>query len=196
MFICLITMMVTYAFKLQHEGWWFVSVPHGKEIGEFEGIKAFSHNSRIRGTYGMEFQCVEFVNRFYATKLGHRNMTMTGHADSYFFQAQDKGLVPYPNGGQEPPQKYDILIFDGGPKDGNPGHVGIISRVNLAKGEVEIIQQNVRVLRSYGLFQKPVPIATHSLVKQKGGSWFIQSGTTVNLPVVGWSRRPTTKENL
>lgn len=190
-FMCLITIVVTYIFKQQHDGYeFFFPGSHGKEIGEFEGVKVFTHDSSRRGPYGMEFQCVEFVNRFYATKLKHKNMTQSGHADSYFWNARDKGLESYLNGGPEPPQKYDILVFDGGPQDGQYGHVGIISKVELAKGEVEMFQQNARMFREHGLFQQFEVVARFRIVQLKRGGWFIQSGKTADYPVVGWSRKP------
>ncbi len=177
--------------RLQSEGW-ELSFPgsHGKEIAELEGVKVFTHNSSRRGTYGMEFQCVEFVNRFYATKLNYRNMSKTGDADTYFWNARAKGLESYLNGGNVPPQKYDILVFDNGPEDGQYGHVGIVSKVDLAKGEVEMFQQNARMIRDAGLFQRFEPVAKLRIVQPKRGGWFIQSGKASNYPVIGWSRKP------
>ncbi|AFZ68540.1 eCIS core domain-containing protein [Deinococcus peraridilitoris] len=67
----------------------------GTEIGEVNGVKAF-FNARDTGEkgrhystdgkaydYGLKWQCVEFVRRYYYDRFGHA-FTTKGHAHSYF----------------------------------------------------------------------------------------------------------------
>lgn len=182
---------------LERNGWELDFLnSHGEVAGEFEGVKIYSHDSSVRGNFGLRYQCVEFVNRFYVKKLGHKNMEKAGHADSYFWNTANKGLVSYLNGGREPPKKYDILVFDGGPKDGGYGHVGIIASVDLKSGNLELAQQNAKMRTNRGgiPFSRAQPRVTLKVTQPKRGGWFVQSGKAANLPVVGWSRRPSRKK--
>lgn len=157
-------------------------------LGEFEGVVVYAGGGvDVRGTYGKEFQCVEYINRFYAERLHHRNMTQTGHADSYFWNAKDKDLEAFPNGSKTPPKKYDILVFDRGNTDGIPGHVAIIARVDLTHGIIEVVQQNSVARRYRGLLKKAVPKETFPIQQNAQGEWFIHTQEN-RLPVVGWSR--------
>jgi hypothetical protein len=169
---------------------WTTHVPaHGTVLGEFEGVNVYAAGDRDeRGPYGMEFQCVEYVNRFYTQRLQHRNMTQTGHADSYFWNASEKGLTAFPNGSKTPPEKFDILVFDRGNNDGNPGHVAIISKVDLFDGRVEVIQQNSVARRFGGLLKKVIAKESFLIEKNAEGEWFISTQPN-RLPVVGWSRQ-------
>lgn len=168
---------------------WSIHVPaHGTVLGEFQGVTIYAagdHNER--GPYGMEFQCVEYINRFYMQRLQHKNMTQTGHADSYFWNASEKDLVAFPNGSKTPPQKFDILVFDRANNDGNPGHVAIISNVDFFDNRVDVVQQNSIARRYGGLLKKAVPKETFPIQQNAQGEWFIHTHEN-RLPVVGWSR--------
>ena len=104
---------------------------YGTVMGFYKGVPIY-HNGKddvkIRGTYGIEFQCVELVNRFLVS-LGHQNLTKTGEADSYFWDAELKGLRKFPQGSAEAPRPDDILVFDLSDHDGQPGHVAVIYEV-------------------------------------------------------------------
>ena len=147
---------------------------HGQLLGFVNGVAVRQHagDSR-RGRYGLEFQCVELINRYYAERLGHRNMTKSGHADSYFFKAEAKGLESFPNGSPEPPRVNDILIFDGGDMDGAAGHVAIVYEV--ADEHVCFAQQNYKPW--YGC----LPLA------QGEAGWLIEP-LEPTLPCIGWAR--------
>ena len=150
---------------------------HGQIKGFLNGVPIQRQvGPSRRGEYGREFQCVEFVNRYYSSVLGHRNMTITGNADSYFYDAGSKGLVGFPNGGETPPITNDILVFD---SDGpgvhtDPGHVAIVYEVSNTR--VCFAQQNTR--RSSDCLP----------VRVQDGRWSVSSLAS-DRPVVGWSRR-------
>lgn len=117
------------------------SLFHGRIMGFYKKVPIYYHGSKSRrGTYGLEFQCVELVNRFLVS-LGHRNLSQTGHADSYLWNADSKGLKAFLNGGLEKPRTDDILVFDKSDHDGSPGHVAII--YSVTDKYVCFVQQNV-----------------------------------------------------
>ncbi len=171
-------------------GYDFVLPSHGTVLGEHEGIVVYAPGGDdTRGEYGLKYQCVELVNRALSLKRGHRNLSRTGDADTYFWQGEDKGLVVYDNGSPVPPEPWDVLVFDGGDNDGSVGHVAIVTQVHLASGRVEFIQQNAtacvgHVLCKY-VWKDSLPI-----VREADG-WRVV--TKFNPPVAGWSRSKETK---
>jgi|GEM_PF-2341837 hypothetical protein len=201
----LVTVVVGQVVLMSQTGWGIGMLPlHGMVVGELEGVTIHSAAwFSFRGRYGLEYQCVELVNRFYAVKLGHKNMTKHGDADSYFWDPwsrqlaeeqgvqpldlPDKGLVAYENGGQEPPKQYDILVFDGGNSDGSVGHVALIAEVDHRQNTLRIVQQNTPQTRYYILrhyrWQDEL-----SFSRTKTGGWYVSEGD-FSIPVAGWSRR-------
>lgn len=177
--------LVGYGYWLTAQGWRFLfPAAHGEQVGEFESIGIFGNDgANVRTEYGLEFECVEFVNRFYAVRLGHKNMTQTGNAEDYFRHPENKDLVAYPNGGSEMPRKYDLLVFDGGDTDGNVGHIAIITEVGI--DSVAFVQQNA-VAWKHGLFAKDIWRDSLPLTGD-GRTWTIAQGRN-RLPVIGWSR--------
>ncbi len=168
-----------------NNGYHFSLPPHGTKLGEVEGVAVYSADgSDVRGTYGLEYQCVELANRAFSQKLGFRNLAKTGNADSYFWEAREKDLVAYPNGGSEPPKKWDALVFDGGDDDGSVGHVAVITSVDAAS--VTFIQENFRSCELRGLLCKYLWTDTLPLANS-GGGWHIAQGRYPQ-PAAGWSR--------
>ena len=120
----------------------------GTMIGTFNGVPAYSNGSvdSVSNEYnslagintGMEWQCVEYVNRYYYVIYG-LNIRIAGqNANQYYDNPSSRGLVSYANGGIATPQVGDILCFSGGPA----GHVAIVR--NVGATSVTVIQQNVR----------------------------------------------------
>lgn len=150
---------------------------HGQLLGFYQGVPVYRHaqESNARTPYGQAYQCAELVNRFYAQRLGHRNMQHTGHADSYFYGAGGKGLQAFENGGTTPPQINDILVFDQpGKDDTHPGHVGIVYQVTDQK--VCLVQQNLNPW--YGC----LPLTYYEGAYQVGP-------INQDLPCIGWARK-------
>lgn len=95
---------------------------------------------------GLQWQCVEFVKRYYYERFNHKMPNAKGNAKDLFDNTlpdasfnEARGLVQYRNASLKQPAVDDIIVFDG--RLGNKyGHVGIITEVN--EGFIEIIQQN------------------------------------------------------
>lgn len=93
--------------------------------------------------YGLRWQCVEYVKRFYYVAKQHRMPNVFGDAKDFFDPSvpqgglnKERGLVQYKNGGKEKPHPDDILVFTNAPY----GHVAIVTKVT--PDAVEVIQQN------------------------------------------------------
>jgi len=94
--------------------------------------------------YGLKWQCVEFVKRYYHDHLNHSMPDTYGHAKHFFsFEVEDgainwqRNLRQFKNGGVYRPKVNDIIVFEGK----HFGHIAIISKVE--KDKIEIVQQNV-----------------------------------------------------
>ena len=112
-------------------------IPYDRSVG--------AHSSASGYYYGRQWQCVEFVKRFYFDALGHAMPDVMGDAKDFFdpWVGQGeinpkRGLRQYWNGCGEPPRVDDLVVWN----EGNYGHVAVITRVGA--DEVELIQQNVR----------------------------------------------------
>ena len=123
-------------------------------IDTFNNVPVYLHqgkNTRHKASdgynYGLEWQCVEFVKRFYLEIFNHKMPDSYGHAKDFFDKNVKDGklnkarnLIQYSNPSLAKPKKYDILIF--GKTNSNAfGHVAIISKVE--NNDIEIIQQNI-----------------------------------------------------
>jgi len=132
----------------------------GQQIDQLNNIPVYFNGETLQNqgrnksatgyNYGLKWQCVEFVKRYYYDHLGHTMPDTYGHAkDFYAPQFGDgelntlRNLFQYKNGSFFKPRVNDILVFHGD----QYGHVAIIS--NVTKNEVEIIQQNVGVDSRY-----------------------------------------------
>lgn len=151
---------------------------HGLVLGAYKGEYIHAHIASTRGPYGLEYQCVEFINRFYARVLGFQNMTASGDADSYFWNARAKGLTAYANGGKIGPQVDDIVVFDKSNHDGDPGHAAIV--VSVSDADICFVQQN--------FYRDNEPVIRDCLPLVKRDGWFVNA-TKDYLPVAGWSRQ-------
>ena len=186
--VVLVTVAGRVAWRLG-AGWKFVfAVPaHGEILGTENGVTvhAYGWNGSFRGKFGLEFECVELINRYYTQVLEHRNMSRTGHAESYFWGADEKGLVAYPNGGTTAPAIHDILVFDGGLQDGSIGHVAVVVKVNEAEGSITFIQQNSVAFTDWVLrrdiWKDNLPL------RHLGDEWIVDQGSYTD-PIAGWSR--------
>tara|TARA_R110002012_G_scaffold1863_1_gene8955 strand:+ start:511 stop:1197 length:687 start_codon:yes stop_codon:yes gene_type:complete len=127
----------------------------GEEIGAFNNVPVYyndgyascgDRNWSSDGTYsyGLKWQCVEFVRRYYYEALNHKMPNRWGNASDYFRLQTPSGemnternLVQYHNGDTKP-KVNDILVWGAG--TGGYGHVAIITAV-LSDG-VKVIGQN------------------------------------------------------
>jgi surface antigen len=92
--------------------------------------------------FGIAYQCVEYIRRFYYTVYGDADVGYSrGNGGDYTgAKATSLGLEEYRNGQTDViPRPDDIIVFDGG----SYGHIGIVTKVDEAAGRVWFIQQNV-----------------------------------------------------
>lgn len=148
----------------------------GQLLGFYNGVPVFRQGAGdSRSPWGVQYQCVEFVNRYYSRRLGHKNMQVHGHADSYFHDPGPKRLIAFANGNSMPPQVDDILVFDQDRKiRGALGHVAIVSSVT--ESQVCIVQQS------------GIPWHTCLPLAFRDGGWHV-GNVRPDLPCVGWSRK-------
>jgi len=126
----------------------------GDSIGSLNGITVYLNSGGIMScdgernlsengySYGIKWQCVEFVRRYYYNYLNHEIPNRYGHASDYFRSAiptgsmnSERNLLQYHNGDIRP-QKNDILVWAG-----TYGHVAIV--INVTDTTVSTIAQNV-----------------------------------------------------
>ncbi len=155
----------------------------GVIIDRFNGIPVY-RNSNITGkrrhlapdgyNYGLKWQCVEFVKRYYHDYLHHRMPDGWGHARDFFDKRVPDGglnkrrnLLQFTNGSKSKPQVNDILVFD----FGRYGHVAIVSKVE-ATG-LEVVQQNMgyRTRERFRIYRRK-------------GKWYVDDDS-----VLGWLRK-------
>jgi hypothetical protein len=126
----------------------------GDSIGSLNGVIVYfnsggimscdgERNLSVNGySYGIKWQCVEFVRRYYYDYLDHEMPSRNGHASHYFRDAiasgsinSERNLLQYHNGDIRP-QKNDILVWPGA-----YGHVSIVT--NVTDSTVSTIAQNI-----------------------------------------------------
>lgn len=95
---------------------------------------------------GLEYQCVEFVKRYYYEHYNHKMPDSYGHAISFYSNSTLDGamntqrdLIQYSNPSVSKPKEGDLLVMKGTVFN-RYGHVAIISKVT--DNQVQIIQQN------------------------------------------------------
>jgi surface antigen len=96
--------------------------------------------------YGLRWQCVEFVKRYYHDYLNHKMPDTYGHAKDFFNPALADGelnkarkLLQYSANSKTTPKVNDLLVF-GATSFNQYGHVAIVAKADT--NEIEMIQQN------------------------------------------------------
>jgi len=136
-------------------------------------------NTKDGYNLGLEYQCVEFVKRYYYEHYDHKMPDSYGHAISFYQKGiadgqlnAQRNLLQFANPSKSRPVVGDLLVMNG-TLFNRYGHVAIISKVTDRK--VEIIQQN------------PGPYSSSrelfELIKVDG-RWFIDSNR-----ILGWLRK-------
>jgi len=95
---------------------------------------------------GLQYQCVEFVKRYYYEHLQHKMPDSYGHAKDFFNPKLKDGelnmqrnLIQYTNGSFNTPKINDLVVFDATWYN-SFGHVAIV--IEVTENTVTIIQQN------------------------------------------------------
>lgn len=145
------------------------------------GINHVEQRNLIEDGYnlGLEYQCVEFVKRYYYEHLNHKMPDTYGHAVDFFDPHisdgdinEKRGLLQFRNQGETRPEPDDIIVFKGTVFN-RFGHVAIVSEVG--PDFIEVIQQNP------GMFGSTRE--NYSLLKTDG-VWKVE-----NNRVIGWLRK-------
>lgn len=129
---------------------------------------------------GLQYQCVEFVKRYYFEHFNHKMPDSYGHALSFFNKQvadgslnKQRNLIQYSNPSITKPKISDLIVMD--KTITNPyGHVVIVSKVS--DNNIEIIQQNPGPFSSSR--------AVFKLLKNSEGKWKIE-----HKEVMGWLRK-------
>jgi hypothetical protein len=155
----------------------------GEQIAIFNGVAIYYNDDNIcKGrnlsidgyNFGLKWQCVEFIKRYYYTVFLHKMPDSYGNAKDFFdtrlkdgeFNKQ-RGLYQYAKISSAKPQIHDIIIFD--KHIFNPfGHIAIISKVTDT--QIEWVQQNV------GLQTKD-----SCPLKKENKQWHIQHGRVLGI---------------
>lgn len=129
----------------------------GKKIDNFNNVSVYYNGNpkNVSGrnltkegyNLGLNYQCVEFVKRYYYEYFNHKMPNSYGHAkDFYDDETSDgelnksRGLIQFNNPSLSKPKVNDILVLDKSTFN-KFGHVSIISKVN--DNSIEVVQQNV-----------------------------------------------------
>lgn len=128
---------------------------------------------------GMEYQCVEFVKRYYFNHYKHKMPDSYGNAKDFFQSGLKDGSInasrdlrQYSNPSKQSPQVGDLVVY--GPSLTNKyGHVSIVSKVYT--GEIEVIQQNPG---PFGESRESIRVTTDN------DKWLIE-----NNRILGWLRK-------
>ena len=115
----------------------------GTALASFDGTTAFSNAANTGtgvscagwGQYGLQYQCVELVQRHFKT---HWGLSWSGNAKDLLNNAPKATVDVYANGdAAHPPVPGDMIVW----KNGYYGHVALITAVH--SNAIDIIEQNV-----------------------------------------------------
>lgn len=161
----------------------------GQPIDSLNGVAVY-YNGRVNNVtflpvtldgynLGLEYQCVEFVKRYYFEHFNHEMPNSYGHARDFFEMGLPDGqlnlsrnLIQFVSPSTSKPKENDILVF----KEtffNRFGHVAIIS--DVTENSIEIVQQNP------GTFG---PTRENLNLELMEGKWRID-----NDRILGWLRK-------
>jgi len=161
----------------------------GEEIDTFHNVAVYYnggvHHVEKRNVtkdgynLGLQYQCVEFVKRYYYEYLHHKMPDSYGHAKDFFNRNIKDGernpqrnLIQYTNGSISKPKINDILVFQASWYN-SFGHVAIV--MDVTENTITIIQQNA------GPFSSTRD--TYMLIQEQN-HWKIDDAK-----IVGWLRK-------
>ncbi len=159
-------------------------LPQGQPIGSFNNVTAYSNlggHSIRNGTYGYEYQCVEYVSRYLKLAMNFPSsgiLRSIGHAKSWWGNSGGGKMDRYANGGSVAPEVNDALVWTGG----SYGHIAIIREVNISGGYIVVIQQNV--------YQSKTDANYRIGLNNSGGRYTLSSPELPGVTIAGWLRIP------
>lgn len=119
---------------------------YGNPLGEYKGVIAY-HNGEPAGNANGDYQCVEYVRRFYREVYQQELGPVGGAAKHAFEDRYWAGLeefIAYPQGSTTLPMPDDIICYSGG----GYGHVAIVIEATSTK--VRVIEQNFSTKTCFG----------------------------------------------
>ena len=118
-----------------------LNVAFGTVVGSYNGVTAYSNGTVSTvgptSTYGIQYQCVEYVNRYSVVAKHKSNMKSTGNAKDYC-SGRPTGYTVYTNPSATKPATGDIVVSAGG----TYGHVAIVREVDSGSTFIKVIHQN------------------------------------------------------
>lgn len=156
MLLLAFTLMQWKTYSLNKTLMSFAGLKSGDKVDSLDGVYVY-YNGSIGHTegrskskngynYGLKFQCVEFVKRYYFLHYNHQMPNTYGNALDFYDKKikdgrlnKDRNLFQYSNPSSKKPKKGDLIVMD--KTSSNPyGHVAIISRVT--ENSIQLVQQN------------------------------------------------------
>ena len=149
----MIIIVVLYVVKAVFDYKYYI----GKKIDSFNNVSVYYNGNpkNVSGrnltkegyNLGLNYQCVEFVKRYYYEHLNHKMPNAYGHAKDFYNKETIDGkinysrnLLQYNNPSFSKPKVNDILVLDKTTFN-KFGHVSIVSKVY--ENSIEVVQQNV-----------------------------------------------------
>jgi len=114
----------------------------GVPLTSLDGVTAYGNggttDNGCNGTYGIMYQCVELVQRYFARRWGYPSIWSDVEAAVDMRTHHPEGITFIPNGGAAAPQAGDALLFNGG----TYGHVAVVKIVDRHAGRITFIEEN------------------------------------------------------
>jgi hypothetical protein len=114
----------------------------GAILTSLDGVPVFSNAGNVDNgcdsTFGISYQCVELVQRYFALRWGYPAIWRGVAAAADMRLHHPEGITFIPNGGAPEPQEGDALLLYGGAF----GHVALVRQVDRRGGAVEIVEEN------------------------------------------------------
>ncbi len=150
----------------------------GTSVGTYGGVIAYSNGSNSYvgpySTYGYQYQCVEYVNRYFVVAKGKANMRGSGNANAYCSGRSGYGVTVYTNGtSTTSPATGDFVASTGG----TYGHVAIVNSVSASA--ITVIQQN---------WSNSSSDASKSLTLSTSSGKYTVGTFSASYPVACWGR--------
>jgi CHAP domain len=114
----------------------------GAALRYLDHIPIYSNAGNVdngcNGTYGILYQCVELVQRYFALRWGYPSIWSGVEAAADMRNHHPAGIEFIPNGGSPGPREGDALLFYGG----SFGHVAMVQSVDRHTGLITVAEEN------------------------------------------------------
>ena len=114
----------------------------GTVLTRLDGIAVYSNAGNVDNgcsvQYGIAYQCVELVQRYFALRWGYAPIWAGVAAAGDMRGHHPDGIQFIANGGLPGPREGDALLFYGGAF----GHVALVERVDRRNGVLDLVEEN------------------------------------------------------